>query len=144
MSTHFRRPALAQLLWVGPLAIAVATLAVLTVRAAAFAALPLRPTYPPLQVGALVFFTAFFVALAVLVFAVVLRRSPTPGRTYERIALWALLLSIVPDLLLPFDPTQGGSWTATGVLIVMHIVAWWPTVRILTSLGIPNLRPARA
>ncbi|MEQ1573474.1 MAG: DUF6069 family protein [Vicinamibacterales bacterium] len=131
---------LSRLFLVGPLAIAVAVLAVLAVRVVAFAVLALPVAFPPLGWGPLVLFTAFFVTVAVLVFAVVARRAADPAGTYRRVALVALIASLVPDLLLPLDGTSGATWPAVIVLMVMHVAAWWPTVRILTTLG---LSPSR-
>jgi hypothetical protein len=131
---------LSRLFWVGPLTIAVAVLAVLAVRVIAFAVLTLPAAFPPLGWSPLILFTTVFVTMAVLVFAVVARRTADPASTYRKVALTALIVSLVPDLLLPLDGTSGSTWPAVVVLMVMHVAAWWPTVRILTTLG---LRPVR-
>ncbi len=127
---------LTRLFWVGPLTIAAAILAVLSVRVLAFAVLALPAAFPPLGWSPLILFTAFFVSVAVLVFAVVARRAADPARTYRKVALVALIASLVPDLLLPLDGTSGATWPAVFVLMLMHVAAWWPTVRILTTLGL--------
>ena len=79
-------------------------------------------------------FTGVLVTAAVLVFAVVARVAATPVRTYRRIALGALLLSLIPDLLLPGSGAPGATWPAISALMVMHVVAWWITVQMLTRL----------
>jgi hypothetical protein len=135
MESEATHPDLRRLFWVGPLAIAAAIAAVLAVRVVAFAVVALPADYPPLTWSGLIIFTAVLVTAAVLVFAVVARRATDPAQQYRRIALAALFLSFVPDLLLPYDG-QGGTWPAAIVLMIMHAAAWWPTVRILTALGL--------
>ena len=126
---------LRRLFWVGPLTVAVAILAVLAVRVVAFATLTLPTDFPALTSEALAMFTAFFVTLAVLVFAIVAQRATDPAHSYRRIAFAALILSLIPDLILPFvEP--GATWTAVVVLMITHVAAWWPTVRVLTTLGL--------
>ena len=131
---------LSRLVWVGPLTVLVAIAVVLAVRAVAFALLDLPAAFPPLTYQALLFFTVVLTSIAVAVFAVVAKRSVDPAGTYRRIALIALLVSLLPDLALPFadapDPAQAATWPAVFVLMVMHVAVWWPTVRILTTLGL--------
>ena len=122
----------ARLWWVGPLTVLAAIAAVLVVRVAAFATLDLSPDYPPLTWQGLSIFTAVLVSAGVLVFVFVARSSPTPIRTYRRIALVALLLSFIPDLFLP-GSGPGATWPSSIVLMVMHVAAWLPTVFILTN-----------
>src|SRR5258708_7402823 len=122
---------LRRLWWVGPLTILAAIVAVLAVRVVAFAVLDLSPEFLPLAWGALIVFTLVLVAAGVLVFAVVARLATRPIQMYSRIALGALIVSMIPDLWLP-GGSPGATWTAVLVLMVMHIAAWWPTVTILT------------
>lgn len=129
-----------RLWWAGPLTVVASIMAVLAVRIAAFAVLDLSPEYPPLTPVGLIFFTVVLVSAGVLVFAVVVRTSATPIRTYRRIALVALVISFVPDLILPVtDP--GTTWTAAIVLMVTHVAAWLPVVLLLTNPAIVG-RPA--
>lgn len=128
---------LRRLWWVGPLTILAANVAVLAVRALAFAVLDLSPEFVALSWGALVIFTTVLVAAGVLVFAAVARLATRPIQMYRRIALGALVVSMIPDLLLP-GGSPGATWPAVLVLMVMHIAAWWPTVMILTRW---TLRP---
>ena len=127
--------------WVGPLTVGVAVAAVLFVRVVAFATLDLSPEFPALTWGALIMFTTVLVSAGVLVFVAVARSSPTPIRTYRRIALVALVLSLVPDLFLP-GTGPGATWPAAIVLMVMHVAAWLPTVLILTNPALVAKRRA--
>ena len=123
-----------RLLWVGPLTVIISLAAVLIVRIAAFASVELNGDYPPLTPTGITIFTTFFVSLAVLVFAIVIKVSPTPITTYRRIALVALVLSFIPDLFLPGQEGQpGATWAAAIVLMIMHVAAWVPVRLILTN-----------
>jgi hypothetical protein len=127
-------------LWgVGPLTVVAANLAVLAVREIAFALLTLSPEYPPLTYFGLILFTTVLVSAGVLVFVVVVWKSSTPIQTYRRIALVALLLSMVPDLFLP-GQGPGATWTAAIVLMVLHVAAWLPVRFILTNPAIVGSR----
>jgi hypothetical protein len=128
-----------RLWWAGPLTVVASIAAVFLVRVIAFAIVDLSAEYPPLTPFGLLLFTSVLVTAAVLVFVVVARKSPTPIRTYRRIALVALVLSCVPDLFLPgTDP--GATWPAAIVLMVMHVAAWLPTVFVLTNPAIVGRR----
>jgi hypothetical protein len=131
---------LRRLWWVGPLTIVAAIVAVLAVRIIAFAVLDLSPEFVPLGWGALILFTAVLVAAGVLVFAAVARLATRPIEMYRRVALGALIVSMIPDLWLP-GGSPGATWPAVLILMAMHIAAWWPTVTILTRL---TLRPNTA
>jgi hypothetical protein len=124
---------LGKLKWTGPLAIVSAVGAVCAARVAAFAVLDLDPAFPAFGWGPLTMFTTILTAMAVGVFALVAQRAETPVATYKRIALWALGLSMLPDLALPFGPMPV-PWLFAFVLMVMHVTAWWPTVKVLTTL----------
>src|SRR5229473_3695969 len=86
---------LRRLWWVGPLTILAAIVAVLAVRVVAFAVLDLSPEFLPLAWGALIVFTLVLVAAGVLVFAVVARLATRPIQMYSRIALGALIVSMI-------------------------------------------------
>jgi len=121
-----------RLWWVGPLTVVAAVAAVFVVRILAFATMELSSEWPPLTWGGLFIFTTVLVGAGVLVFVFVAGSSATPIRTYRRIALVALLVSLVPDLFLP-GSGPGATWPAAIVLMVMHVAAWLPTVLILTN-----------
>ena len=125
--------------WAGPLTVAVAVLLVIATREVAFRLLDLPAGFPPLTWQGLIFFTVVGVGLGVLVFAVVAMFSSTPIRTYRKIALVVLALSMLPDAWLPGN-VPGATWPAAIVLMVTHVAAWAPTVFLLTN---PKLIAAR-
>jgi cytochrome bd-type quinol oxidase subunit 2 len=83
-------------------------------------------SYPPV-----LFLTVVGVVGATLVYALLLRRSRAPRRTFVRVAAAVLVLSFLPDLaLLALDPaaTVGG----VVVLMLMHVVVAAASVGVLT------------
>ena len=118
--------------WAGPLTVAVAVLLVIASREVAVRLLDLPAGFPPLTWQGLIFFTVVGVGLGVLVFAVVAMFSSTPIRTYRKIALVVLVLSMLPDAWLPGN-VPGATWPAAIVLMVTHVAAWAPTVFLLTN-----------
>jgi hypothetical protein len=118
--------------WAGPLTVVAAVLLVFATRAVAVPLLGLDPNFPPLTYAGLAFFTVVGVGAGVLVFVGVAMLSSTPIRTYRRIALVALALSMIPDLWLPGN-VPGATWPVAIVLMVTHVAAWAPTVFILTN-----------
>jgi hypothetical protein len=88
------------------------------------------PDFVPLQTSTLIVFTTVLVAAGVVVFAGVGRWTRRPIPNFRRIALVALVLSMIPDLLLLRMP--GVTWTLVVVLMVMHVAAWWTTVTLLS------------
>ena len=118
--------------WAGPLTVAVAVLLVNATREVAVRLLDLPAGFPPLTWQGLIFFTVVGVGLGVLVFAVVAMFSSTPIRTYRKIALVVLVLSMLPDAWLPGN-VPGATWPAAIVLMVTHVAAWAPTVFLLTN-----------
>jgi uncharacterized protein DUF6069 len=124
-----------RLLWVGPLTVLAAIGAVLVVRMAAVAALRLQPqTFQPLGWFFPIFDTLILVTAAVIVFVFVARSANTPIRTYRRIALAALVLSMIPDLRIHARRPELFTWPRTSALMLMHLVAWRVTVTMLTKL----------
>lgn len=126
-----------KLWWVGPLAVAAAALANLAATALFQAVLRPDPAFLPLTFPPVAIFTLFFGALAVAVYAIVGRLSRRPLGLYRRIALIALVLSCIPDLLIPFQPAAfpGGTWPAAIALIVLHVIGWAVIVPLLTRLA---------
>ncbi|MBZ5556297.1 MAG: DUF6069 family protein [Acidobacteriia bacterium] len=122
-----------RLLWVGPLTILSSIAAVLGVRAVALRLLVKPRKFEPLDVGPPIFDTAVLVAAALIVFAFVAGASARPFRLYRRIAFVALLVSFVPDLLLP-GRFPNATWPLATVLMMMHVAAWAVTVTMLTTL----------
>lgn len=133
---------LRRLWWVGPLAVLAANAAVLIVRAIVGIVLHPSPDFIPLRWRAIVIFTTVLVTVGVLVFAIVGRFATRPIHTYRRIALVALVVSMIPDLRLP-GSMPGASWPAALALMLLHVAAWWTAVTILTRGTVdPNARLA--
>jgi hypothetical protein len=128
-----------KLCWAGPLTVVIAVLLVFATRAAAFTLIDLPKGFPPLTYGGLAFFTVMLVGLGVLVFVGCAMWSSAPIALYRRIALVALALSMIPDLLLPGN-TPGATWPAAFVLMMAHVAAWAPTVFILTNRALVGTR----
>ena len=128
-----------RLLWVWPLAVAGSVVAVLVVRVVAFMLVPLPSpeTFPPLTWSGPIIFTVVLVSLAVFAFAFVVGRSANPRRVYRRVALIALIVSVIPDLALTLGHPPA-PWPAAIVLMVMHVAAWLVSVEVLTRLGLPK------
>jgi hypothetical protein len=124
-----------RILWAGPLTIVAAIAAVQVVRAAAIATLQLPPEgFQPFGWFFPIFDTLVLVTAAVVVFAVVAGSAKAPIRTYGRIALVALVLSMIPDILMQRRRPDLFTWPRTSVLMIMHVAAWWVTVTLLSRL----------
>ena len=128
-----------KLLWVGPLAVVTSIIANLVVRFVAVAALNPPAEFLPLNVVQPVFLTVVGVTLAVISFAIVGRFARNPIQTYQTVALVALLISFVPDILLLVNansaPFPGVNIGTVSALMLMHVVTWAITVTLLTRLG---------
>jgi hypothetical protein len=149
-STPTEHVALKKLWWVGPLAIVGAAIANAVLRAIALAVLNPDRSFMPLQSLTFLPFTIIGVLGAVIVFALVARFARNPIRTYHIVAIVALLISLVPDLLLllspagappPGVPTAGGPPMMGGVtlpnvaaLMIMHVAAYAISTGLLTTL----------
>lgn len=124
--------------WVGLLAVVVAVVANLIVRAIVFAIWDLPAEFPPLQVGAIAFLTAVGLIAATAVFAVVARVASRPIRTYRIIGVVAFIVSILPNLGLAANPSAapfpGGSSLTFLVLVIFHVVAAAIAIGLLTTL----------
>jgi len=128
--------AFSRLLWVGPLAIVAAIAAIVVIRLIAVAALQPDPRFGPLTPSVPITFTFIGVLGAVIVFAIVGRFARRPIRLFRRIALAVLLISFVPDiLLLVIGAMPGTTLPNVLTLVLMHVVAWAITVRLLTTLA---------
>ncbi len=126
---------LRRLLWVGPLTVVAAVVAVQIVRFIILALLPQASNAMQLSVlGISVVFTAVLVIGAVLVFALVARFAANPIKLYQRIALIVLVISLIPDALWARSSMPGASWPNSIALMVLHVVAWAVTVWMLTNL----------
>ena len=97
-----------------------------------------NPEFTPLaNVGAPVTFTVFFTAMAALVYALVLRFSRNPVRTFFIVAVVALVVTLIPDFLVtPTFPGATGGQTA--ILVLMHLLAAPVIISLLTTLAHPR------
>jgi hypothetical protein len=130
------------LLWIGPVTIAASAGAVWLVQRGALMFAQLFPSAlsgpNARQIEQLqqsrepVIVAAVLVLVAVVVFAVICREAGNPVRTFRRVALWALLVSFVPDVLAGLASLFG--WPLAIVYAAMHIVVWAVCVAILTRL----------
>lgn len=131
---------LGKLVWVGPLAIVAAIVGNLIVRTIAAALLNPAPEFLPLGWAPPIFFTFVGVLGAVIVFGLIgrfARREPIA--LFRRVALIALVVSVIPNVLLMFNPQSAPfpGATAAGMLALslMHILAWAVSVTLLTRFA---------
>jgi hypothetical protein len=87
-------------------------------------------------------FTTLGVIAAVFAYRFVLRRASNPIRTYWIIALVAMLLSCIPNVMLAMNPSAapfpGGTTAGFTALIVFHVVAALVSTLILTRMAPPR------
>lgn len=89
-----------------------------------------HPPYAPLSLGSVALFTVLGVVAATAVYAVILRLSARPERTFLAIAAVVLLLSFVPDLTFAGE-LPGATSAGVALLMVMHVVAAVVAVTVL-------------
>ena len=124
-------------LWrAGLLSVAAAVVANIVAFFIARAVFDLPAGFPPLSVGAITFFTVIGTGLGALVYGWLSRRSAHPARTYRLVALVALIISIIPNILAALNPAMfpfpGGTATAFLVLTLFHVIAAVVSVTVLT------------
>ncbi len=125
-----------RLLWAGPLTILAAVVANVLIQQIAVAVLRPDPAFMPLTFAVPIVFTILGVLGAVIVYALVGRFSRRPVSLFQRIAVITLLVSFIPDILMIITGFNPGTTVANVVvLIIMHVVAWFITVRMLTRLA---------
>lgn len=95
------------------------------------------PDFFPMTIPPVAGMTALQTVLAFGVFAVIQRVSARPVRVFQIVALVALILSFIPDLVLPALDTgpqrlQDADGPSTVALIIMHIVAAAVIVGLIT------------
>lgn len=79
-------------------------------------------SFEPFSRPAVMFWTTVGVTAGALAFALVARWAADPARTYRRWAVAALVLSWVPDLLLPGSPRfPEATWPLAMGLGVLHV-----------------------
>lgn len=128
--------------WAGPVTIGTAVAAVLIVQRLAVAVLEAPPQFLEGYLEPAII-TVVLVALAVGVFGVVSRTARCPRRTFSRIAMAALLVSLLPDVAVGMGwlfVREG--WTLASVFMLQHVAAWAVVVGVLPRTV--RLRPADA
>jgi hypothetical protein len=117
-----QRNASGRLWWVGLLTVLASVIVNALIVLVAKALFAVAPTFTPLQVRSVLVFTVIGAVGAVLVFALIMRWAKHPVRLFQRVAWVVLLVSLIPDLLLPFVQLFPGT-TIPGVvaLILMHV-----------------------
>ena len=129
-----------RLYWVGPMTVVAATLAVWMVQHICLFILPPLPAFSGRILSSIepALFTAVLVTLAVFVFGWVAEMASRPLRTFRRIALGALIVSCLPNVLGPIMARV----LDLGLLALgfLHVVAWAVTVPMLTRLTIRKIR----
>ena len=139
-SQHHQPLSIGRIVTYGIIAIVGSIVANLIVRAIGLAIINVSPAFDPLaDMGATILFTSMLVFVAVIVFAVVDRKASDPVRTFNMIALIALALSLIPDVMMILSPSSfpftGISFGAVVILMVQHVVAYAVTVYVLTVLA---------
>jgi Family of unknown function (DUF6069) len=117
-TTSFRR-----LIRIGAIAIVVSALVNLSIRAISIQLFHLSPAFSPLGIGPVIFWSVICGIGAVLVFALVIRRSSNPVAMYLLIAISVYVFTFIPDaLLLSRNPPlfPGTSIYAVLTLMSMH------------------------
>ena len=133
------RSFIGRLTWVGVLSLVAATALNVLIGYVAATFLEISRMFSPLNgYGTIAAYTAIGVAGAIVVYVLVTRYSRNPMRLFLRVAVAALALSFVPDiLLLVFTP--GATLISVGVLMLMHVAAFLVSVGMLTRLA-PSTR----
>lgn len=89
---------------------------------AAHAAFTVAPTFMPLQFESVIPATVVAVVGALIVLALISRRSQQPIRLFRRIAVGVLVISIIPGLLLPvLNVYPGTTLSEVGALLLIHV-----------------------
>lgn len=127
---------LRRLLWLGPLTVALAVTAVVAVQAAVVRVLQPLPRFSEslLQSTEPALVTAFFVVCGIGVFAATSRLATNAVQAFRRIALGALLVSFIPNVVVAASGMRGADWPSMIALMLLHVVAWAVTVAMLTTL----------
>ena len=121
-----------RLWWVGALVIASSLVVNLLVRSAVLALFPTQI----ITADHIIMLTVLGTLAAILVFTLVAWRATRPITLYRRIAVVALLLSFIPDILI--FVTGGYSGIVVGAYILMHI-----TTAAICVIGLTKFTQAR-
>jgi hypothetical protein len=117
----------------GAVAIVVSTLVNLALRVLSTQLFQLSSAFSPLGIGAVIFWSVICGSAAVLVFALVIRRSRRPVAVYLLIAIGIYVLTFIPDgLLLSGNPPFFPGTSVYAVLTLMSMHAAEAIIMILT------------
>ena len=86
------------------------------------------------DVSATILFTVVPAIAAVLLYAVLLRFTSNPARTFMIIAAMVLIISLIPDVVY-ISTVPGATGGQTAILSLMHVVAAVVIVWVLTSFN---------
>ena len=116
-----------QILVNGLIAIVAATIANVIVRLLLGALVAIPGDFPPMQLGAIAFFTALYGAGATAVYWIINRVSSNPQRVWLVVVIIGFVLTALPDLALAANPSSapfpGGTSQLWLLLLVFHLVA---------------------
>ena len=117
----------------GAVAVALAVAVNVLIRTVAVSVFGIGEGFLPLTVGPTVVFTVAGVVGAFAVFWAMLRFARRPVRLFRRVALAALLVSLVPALLLLYAGSMPGTtFAAVLTLMAEHVAAWAVVVGVFT------------
>jgi hypothetical protein len=134
-----------RLLWLGPLTVAVAVIAVVAVQAAVVQILQPLPRFSDslLRSSEPAVATGFFVACGIAVFVAASRLANNAVQAFRRIALGALLVSFIPNVVVAASGMRGADWRSMLALMLLHVIAWAVTVAMLTTPASSSKQAAR-
>ncbi len=127
----------------GGLAIALAGVTNLLVYYLADALLSIPPTFEPMQPARVVVLTVLGGLGAVGAYVLLQNKADDPPRTFVNVAMAALVVSFIPDILLLVTDRPGTTIAGVVTLMIMHILAAVILVAGLTwgNLGQPVPAP---
>ncbi len=132
-----RKISFTRVLMAGAIAIVGSILANLLIRWLGMLLLPVDPSFLPVATfPPTILFTLIFLVIATIVFAVINAFTANPPRVFNIVALVALLLSLIPDVMLLINPALLPMGTPTFgavlILLLQHIAAYLITVWAFT------------
>ena len=138
-TANTKRANLKRLLWLTPIAAFAAIGVNLLVRAIARGVFDdISDDFQPFSAQAIVFWSIIGTIAAAAVFVLVARSSPHPIERYRTIAIVALVLSLIPDVLLWITKPEGVpgvTGSAIAALMVMHVVVAAICVGLFTTFS---------
>lgn len=133
-----RKLTFSRVLLAGVIAIALSVVANLAVRWLGMQVVPVDPGFMPLSTWQpTAIMTTLFLVVATIVFLVINAFTANPPRVFNIVALVALILSLIPNVLMLVNsapipnmgtPTPG----AAVILMIQHVVAYLITVWVFT------------